>query len=110
MITKEMTMYFCEHCNKMYRRPKWCEKHEAKCFKSPANDRPCFNCKHLSEDEFESCTHYHYDGTEYTAHRRVLHCDKNRVCVYPPQISEPYELLDVDNIAMPLTCNELVEK
>ncbi|MCK5433210.1 MAG: hypothetical protein KAJ03_10715, partial [Gammaproteobacteria bacterium] len=89
---------------------KWCEKHEAKCFHNPINARPCFDCVFLDKGAVSGATEYHYDGSEYSISHDVLMCAKRCVCIYPPHISEPYELLGVDNVSMPLTCNGLVEK
>ena len=50
MITKEnVTIYLCEHCRKVYRRPHDCLNHEPGCHRNPENHHLCFDCPFLKK-------------------------------------------------------------
>lgn len=48
MKTKtNVTLYFCDHCNKHYLKKSACERHEKEvCNKNPRNRILCMDCKH----------------------------------------------------------------
>ena len=101
----ETTIYRCEHCNKLYLRPKWCIKHEVDCVKNQVNRRPCKECAHLENDETIVTTcHSNMNGEPIEEKRTVLYCPELNEFVYPPNIKRPYEITAYDNIPMPLVC------
>lgn len=48
MKERQLTIYFCDHCNKLYQRKHACEKHERRCMSNPENERKCWSCKYRS--------------------------------------------------------------
>ena len=82
-------------------------KHEARCKKNPANDRPCFYCCHLRKEERDVSCYSCCDDDIYHYNARVLVCTKRGTPVYPPSVSAKGNALDIeDNEPMPLTCKD----
>lgn len=105
MKTIEMTIYKCEHCNKIYQKKFYCEAHVSRCRKNPDNDRPCFHCTHL---EMKTVEYGWYNLNEGKAveTRDALFCNRLKHCVYPPYVTNPYDegLLEDVNEPMPREC------
>lgn len=94
MVSKSKAMkieireiYKCEYCNKLYQRKHAAIKHEKRCNKNPTNDRPCFDCSHLTSKDAEV-----YIGIDdYCTHdpiyevRTLLFCKNKSMFLYPPK-------------------------
>lgn len=52
MHTKTKNVYYCEFCSKKGMVKRIIEFHERYCTKNPAVTPKCFNCGHLTEDNF----------------------------------------------------------
>ena len=104
MIEIEMTIYKCEHCGKIYQMKFYCNEHELKCRKNPANDRPCIHCDYLEMKDFEY--DYNPDNDSYISKGYALFCNKLKHFVHPPYIKTPYseDDLECENIPMPTVC------
>lgn len=76
-----LTRHYCDHCNKEYKVPHACIKHEAICSKNDINDRPCLHCSKLS---VVKTLHYKYDedGEEIA----IMKCEKFNKFVHTPQV------------------------
>lgn len=53
MKQKQITAYWCDHCNKLYQRKHACEKHEANCTNNPKNHNACFHCSHCEKIDLD---------------------------------------------------------
>jgi len=109
MKTKKITGYFCDHCNKLYQRKHFAIKHEERCFKNPANNRPCLDCKHCN---YEDATIYEdlYDRQVEKTYK-VFYCEKKEHYLIPPIARQKHGLNvfdfdDVENIDMPTKCKD----
>jgi len=93
MITKNMDVHLCSHCNKLYQRKHACLKHEPHCKKNPANQHKCFEfCANLERlrlidgDEYSAVEYTQFrcsvtgnDMWSYIAERRGISCDGVRM-------------------------------
>lgn len=107
MKEKQITAYFCAHCNKLYQRKHACITHEVYCSSNPDPQRACFSCIHLHK---KSVTHYYdtYSGESYE-YVTILHCKKLDKFVYPPKVEAKknwFDLGDEFNEPMPKVCND----
>lgn len=108
MKEQTVTVYRCGFCNKPYFRKKSAHIHELRCGKNPTNYRPCFDCKHLSQDTVDQHLEDPYFGS---SSRKVVVfvCTTKEIAVYPPQVEmKRNELIDLsydgkelDNEPMP---------
>jgi len=101
--TKEI--YKCDHCNKLYQLKSPCLLHEVRCVKNPDNNRPCFNCIHLTK-KIETI-YYDNTYTETTREVDLLYCSKVDTFLYPPKVQHKgnmYETETKENNPMPKTC------
>ena len=107
MKSKQVTLYYCDFCSKQYQKKHYAALHESKCSMNPANDRPCFHCEHLTKKEIEIHQEYYSEGREFERKVDLLYCNSNRYFLFPPQVSKEkaFNLDDISNVAMPLTCN-----
>ena len=108
MKEKEITAYFCSHCNKLYQRKHACLNHEKICYSNPDAQRACYVCIHLKKKDI---TH-HYDtycGASYET-INIFHCNKLNKFVYPPNVEQKknwFDLGDEINEPMPKKCNDI---
>jgi len=89
MKQKEITAYFCDHCNKLYQRQHACITHEKRCSKNPDNDRLCWNCMHCSI-KYEEFWQDGYSGDD-PGTVKVFHCSKLDTFVYPPKVEYSHQ-------------------
>jgi len=94
-----VSLWFCDHCNKLYRVRHACTKHEKFCNRNPANRHPCFHyCIHLSKGEESD-----YDGYNK---RTSFYCKIRKVELYSyiaERIGHP--IIDYEEVdRMPLRC------
>lgn len=109
MKTKETTVYFCDHCNKLYQRKYFAEKHEKMCAKNPDNNRACHFCIHLEKVDYLMYADMYNGETHYTID--VLHCHKLKKYLHPPQVEikgNAIDLGDEINEPMPKECDDQV--
>ena len=84
MIEKQVTIYRCGFCNKLYLKKAYCERHEGICGKNQINWRDCFECPHLTNKTGEAPTNLYYGPEMQTV--KFLFCEKRKVALYPPKI------------------------
>ena len=106
---KNVTIYKCEFCGKIYQRKKYAIKHPKKCRKNPDNKHTCLEyCKYLCKKEIEF-TQFDHEGFDYQTKRDALYCEKIKKCVYPfwikgydsCDIYDAKNQIDLDNEQMP---------
>ncbi len=87
-IKENVTVYFCDHCDKHYLRPSACQRHERDvCNKNPRNKVLCMDCKH-------------HVGKDISADITVSWC-----AAYDKMLQGRFEarhgLLEADQVVMP---------
>lgn len=104
---KNQTLYFCDHCGKLYRRPGPCKVHEeSKCSRNPGLQPKCFGCKHFSFEKMEIV----YDRLRGGDHVQVI--DTIPAVAYCALHEEymqlPWKRLhpEVTGMYMPLECED----
>ena len=107
MIVKEITIYKCEYCGKIYQRKHFCVSHEPKCRKNPKNYQPCLDgCVHITKKEAVFyCQTLH---AEYEHNCELLFCNAKNEYIYPYWVNG-YDEADIDdgetpNNPMPQSC------
>lgn len=112
MIEKQKTIYYCEHCKKMYLSKYWCEKHELDCRNNHKNYRHCFEwCKNLTKKELTTFVDT-YQG-EIERKVEVFFCKKLNKALYPPDVERKKNMFsylqdkneEVPNERMPIKCD-----
>ena len=111
MKQKIITAYFCEHCNKLYRKKSYCIEHEKRCHKNPDNYRPCFDCQHcqlVKSSIVEENPAYGEVEKEVDA----FWCNKKKHYLIPPisrhkNGSYQYDFENCENLDMPTDCGDL---
>ena len=105
MRKEEITAYFCDHCNKLYKRKHAAIKHEQDCSKNPDNFRPCLDCVHCEQKNVG--VFIEGMGAYCTQKANVIFCTKLEKGLVRPQRQRTgfwYDLEDYENEPMPLEC------
>ena len=106
---KQIKAYQCDHCRKLYKRPKSCEKHEVICKSNPENSVACDGCKFLTKKDV---TQY-YDTPVGERNRlvNVLFCLQYEHPLFHPINRIKGNTLDLaDNGEMPKQCPDRQEE
>jgi hypothetical protein len=108
MKEKIKTVYYCEHCKKHgLSKPKM-QYHERICSSNPENNRPCFQCEHLTYNKYDLYDDNPYGG-QWVRSVNLLFCDKKKMFLYTPKNEikgNHYDLGEESNNPMPKICNE----
>lgn len=106
MKEKLKKVYYCDYCKKHWLVKTYMEYHESICSKNPANDRPCFHCRHLGKNEVVIYGEYR-NGQEYSFNLEVLYCNKNKCFLHTPKNEIKGNILDLGepNNPMPKKCD-----
>lgn len=88
MIEKQVTIYRCGFCNKLYLKKAYCERHENICGKNKINWRDCFECPHLQNKTGETPTNLYYGPEMKTV--KFLFCEKKRLRYTRPRLKEVF--------------------
>ena len=104
-IIENTTLYVCEHCKKIYRSKRHCEKHEVWCSRNPANRRACNTCVYAQQvtKEIEI-------ADEYGTHKELtmaLYCNKQDMYLMPLKVERKgnaFHFKDKKNVPMPKEC------
>ncbi len=105
MKERHISVFNCDHCNKLYQVRNACERHEKLCNKNPINFRACHFCEHLDKKE---TTIYHDTGYgEMTSKVSLLYCKAKDIFLYPPKVEAKGEWFETDpeNVPMPKECD-----
>ena len=108
MKEKNITAYFCSHCNKLYQRKHACIDHEKLCMSNPEIERACYSCIHFEKKDIR----YYFDSYPGEDHRKLslLHCKKLDKFLYPPKVEAKknwFDLGDEFNEPMPKKCDDM---
>lgn len=106
MKTEILEVYKCDHCNKLYQKKHFAEKHEKVCVLNPDNKRACDECIHLTKKDQNIC-YDHFDGGETHRTLSLLYCPKIDSFLYPPKVEQKknfFDLGDELNHPMPKEC------
>jgi hypothetical protein len=103
-VKENVTVYYCDHCNKKLIVKRAMEKHEQLCYKNPENTRACSGCLFLKEVPVEYLNRY-----EQTKTVRGFSCEKLNKKLYPFKVEkkglpEEYPETFEDQEPMPKTC------
>lgn len=104
MVIKEnQTLFFCEHCKKMYRRKYPCEKHEKWCSKNPRNKHKCFDfCKYLTRNRTDQGTDFYCEKLKKNLHSFIIDKYIEKGNEYAGLLMDVKE----DTERMPMECEE----
>ena len=86
-IKHRVTLYVCDFCNKKLQVKGAMQRHEERCNKNPANDRPCLNCPYLENKEVEYDTgmsDYYNGETIYAKSKNGFFCSKKQIMLLHP--------------------------
>jgi hypothetical protein len=75
MKAKDVTVYICDYCKKKLFRKYAMVNHELLCDKNPINNKACFGCIHLENEEVERYVDG-YDGDYQTIKSGCFKCAK----------------------------------
>lgn len=119
MKVKNLDIYFCEHCNKLYQRKHNCIKHEDLCKQNPENIPLCYGCEHCEKKQTNllvevqrlgSNLGVYYDEEERTFD--LLHCNAKNVYLKPIVSVKkgsdfcPNLLDEIEQIITPMKCDK----
>lgn len=85
MKKRTITVFNCDHCNKLYQRERACKIHERDCGKNPANNRACYDCHNLRKIK-QTILEDNWQGYEEERIVEAFYCEAKRIALYPPKI------------------------
>ena len=108
MKTETKEVYKCDFCRRLYQVKGAAQKHEARCKKNPANDRPCFGCVHLTKKRVEIYSDT-WEGGEIVRDVSVFFCKVKEIFMHSPTSDHKksvFDLGDFENHPMPIECED----
>jgi len=90
---KNVTLYKCDYCGKIYRRKHAAEHHEKWCVANPENEKACNFCEELEETVNEFGVGYDYQGDVVFSKSKAFRCKKLKKLLYPLKV----ERMDLQN-------------
>lgn len=103
---KNITIYKCKYCGKIYVKKIFAEKHHFKCRKNPENIGICHSCTSITKKSFK--VFFSSTGGDWEEDRTSFYCIKKNIYIKPRWASDldeyfADELPEIIN--MPLKCD-----